>query len=114
MQDQVGHHLGGCGREQDAVAVVAGGDEVMRPGGMRAEQREAVGGCGTKAGPGVHDAGAGERGHERGGLRVQCGDVRGMDGLVEADVLDRGADDGAAGLWALEPWNDVEVPACGR
>jgi hypothetical protein len=51
---------GGRG-EEDAVAVVPGGDEVVRTVGKGAEQRKAVRSCGAKAGPGFELWGIGQR-----------------------------------------------------
>jgi hypothetical protein len=42
---------GGWG-EEDAVAEVAGGEEVMGLGGEKAEKGKSVGSCGAQSGPG--------------------------------------------------------------
>jgi hypothetical protein len=44
--------MGGGGGEEDAVAIVAGGNEMVGLGGQGAEERKAVGSCGAEACPG--------------------------------------------------------------
>lgn len=100
----------GCGGgEQDAIAVVAGGEEVMRAIGDGAEQREAVRSKGAKAGPRFEDRGGGELREELRGAGVEARNVSGMNGLVEAAVFDRGSYDCASGVRAKGARDDVDV-----
>ena len=41
----------GAGCEKDAIAIVPGGDQMIRMAGEDAEQGKTVAGCGTETGP---------------------------------------------------------------
>ena len=62
-----------------------------------ADEREFVGGSGTKAGPAFEDFRIGDGGKEFGGGFEKGGDGVGRDGLVESGMLDGGTDSDAAG-----------------
>src|SRR5687768_4574135 len=91
-----GDDLGGQRREEDPVAVVAGG--VEKPGeiGVLTENREIVPGSGAKTRPTRLDGRRGEGGNGGRGSPDERLDGRRVHALVEARVLDRGPDDDAA------------------
>ena len=98
-----------CWGEEDAVAEVSCGEEVAGSGWVRAEDGELVDGGGTEAGPNLEDGRVVECGKELSGLMVEELDVSGVDGLIEACVLDGGADEGAAGVGTGGAGHDVKV-----
>lgn len=85
------HDEGRRGREKEAVAEVAGGDEGVGEPGEAAEVREAVEGGGAKAGPGFFDAGGGERGDQVLGKCDELVDRFVGGAFVEADFFFGGA-----------------------
>ncbi len=91
----LGDRLGRQRRQQDAVAVVAGGEDqaVERAG---ADQRQVVRGAGAQAGHRLDQLHLGDVGQQAVGLAQQLVDAAGGDRGVEAPLLDRGADDQAA------------------
>ena len=50
-QEKLRHDTCGAGCEKDAVAIVAGGDEMVRMAGDGAKQGKTVESCGTETGP---------------------------------------------------------------
>ncbi len=70
-EEKLRHDVGGGGGEKDAVAVVAGGEEVVGLVGESAEEGKAVGCCGAKASPGFELGEIGERRQQRGREGVQ-------------------------------------------
>jgi hypothetical protein len=94
------HDARGCRGEENAVAVVAGGNVMIRSTGDSAEEWETVGSGGTKASPAFKDRRRCELRQKAGRLGVEVGDIGGMDDLVEADVFNCCADDGASGVGA--------------
>ena len=108
LGDKLGEEKGGGGGEQDAVAEVAVGEQVAGLGAGGAEERQAVGGGGAEAGPGLEELGAGKDGEETRGAGVEGEDVESVDGCVEAGVFDGGAEDEAAGVGAVGAGDDVD------
>lgn len=91
------HDVPGDGSEQDAVAVVAGGQQQsVEPG--RAEQRSVVGRAGAQSGPGLGERQFGDPGHQLMGVAQQLVHAaRGHRG-VPAQLLAGRADDEFAAL----------------
>src|SRR5712691_7475278 len=88
--DQLDDQLGGSGGEQDAVAVVAGGDHHAGEG--PAEERQAVAGSRSEASPVLGGLQRGELGQETGGDLPQPGQALGGGAPVEPLVLHSRAD----------------------
>lgn len=107
--DGLREQAGGAGGEQDAIAIVAGGDPVVAMRGGFSNQREIVGGSGAKSGPGLKYLGIGDGRVEFGGSVEKAGDGMGFDGLVESSLLDGSADGDASfvarnkiNIWSAE------------
>ena len=109
-EQQLRHDLGGAGREQDTVAIVARGDEEALCAGNRTEVGEEVRRGRTQAGPALDDACAGQLGKEDRGAGKELGEVVGMDDAVEAGFLNGGADNGLSGAWAVQARHQVKLP----
>jgi hypothetical protein len=60
-QENLCHEESGGRSQEDAVAVVASGEEMVGMAGKRAEKRKAVGSSGTEACPGFELRGCGQR-----------------------------------------------------
>jgi hypothetical protein len=65
--EKLRHDVRGGGGEENAIAVVASGDEMVRFCGQSAEERKAVGSCGAETCPGFELRGVGQRGKQRDG-----------------------------------------------
>jgi hypothetical protein len=108
VEEKLCHDTSGRRCEQDAVAIVAGGEVGAGMAGVRAEERKKIRDGGTEAGPGVEDGSCGELRQEASSGCVELSDVLGLDGLVESAVFDGRADDGSSGRVALGARHDVD------
>ena len=94
--EELCHDECGCGGEEDSVAVVACGDEVVGVFGKSADEGKTVGCCGAQTGPGFELWGVGDGRKQCGGECAEVMDVVGVDRFVEAGVFDCCSDDCAA------------------
>jgi hypothetical protein len=99
---------GGWG-EEDSIAIVACGHEMVRLVWERAEERKSIGRCGTETCPGFQLRGVGQGRKQCGSKGMQMRDVRRVDGFVEAGVLYCCSDDGAAGVGAGGSGDYIDV-----
>ena len=99
-----------CGwSQEDSIAIVAGGDEMIWLSRKYAENGKPVGSCRAKAAPGFELGSLGDDGKKSGGEETKAIDVGWMNDLVESDVFDGCADDGPAGGGACCARDDINV-----
>jgi hypothetical protein len=109
IQNEVRHYVRRSWREQDAIAIVARREPVMRSRRMRTQDGKSVRGRGAKTGPRIDDRCVSETGDERDRALAQRFDGCGLNRLVEACVFYRRSDDGSARCGTERARNDVDV-----
>ena len=107
--DKLRHNICCGGGQEDSIAIVAGGDELIWLTRDGAEDGKTVGSCGAKATPGFELVSLGDEGKKSSGECAKAIDVSGVDDLVKADIFDGCADDGAAGGGASGSRDDINV-----
>src|SRR6266567_1996680 len=89
------HDFRSDGREEDAVAEVAGGDVVARSGCL-AKDRQRIGSSGAKSGPAFQDSCVGKSRHQSDGRLMQALNGCEVSALIESSFFDSSADEEAA------------------
>ncbi len=93
---KLGHDVGRRRSQENAVAIVTGGEELVFLAGEMAEQGKVVRGCGTESGPGFYFWSVGESAEaDSPPACAKACNVSGLNRFIEAGVFDGGSDDGA-------------------
>ena len=98
-RDEICDDMCGAGSEQDAVAMMSGGEEVRSVSIVSADladEGESVGGAGAETGPAFDLGCIGCGRPKRGGAAAQEREGGGLDQFGVAGIFDGGADDDAA------------------